>query len=136
VNLDQRKAVILAAVFMESVWIYAATAAFGLMLGQNGNPLSWVAAVVVLGVSLVVAHTLAMILMPWWIPYLAQMILGSIVLYLTIAVQVPSSGQGFDLGWAGVVSSNTVPIDYPFTVGFAVAFGALLWWRGGRRNDD
>ena len=117
---------------LESVWLYSVMAVFGVMLGQSGSPLSWVAAIAVLGVSLIVARTLAMILMQRWLPYVIQMVVGSLVVYVTIAAQVPAGGQGFDLGWASSVSSDTVPVNYPFRVGFAVAIGALLWWRGGR----
>ena len=86
---------------VESVWVYAGVAVFGVITGLDGSPLSWVAALVVLGVSLIIARTLAMIVMPAWLPYLIQMVAGSLVIYLAIASQVQSGSQGFDMGVIG-----------------------------------
>jgi hypothetical protein len=121
-----------AAAILEAVWIYAGMAMFGVLTGQGGSPVSWVASLVVLGTSLGVARTLAIVVMPRWLPYLIQMVAGGLVIYLTIALQVQSGDQGFDLGWVGSLFSDTVPVNYPFSVALAGAFGALLWWRGGR----
>ena len=121
---------------VESVWVYAGVAVFGVITGLDGSPLSWVAALVVLGVSLIIARTLAMIVMPAWLPYLIQMVAGSLVIYLAIASQVQSGSQGFDMGWISAVSSDSAPANYGFSVGVAVAFGALLWLLGGRLASD
>ena len=121
-----------ATAILESVWAYAGVAVVGVYSGLDGSPLSWVAAMAVLGISLIVARTLAMVMMPVWLPYLIQMVAGSLVIYLTMASQVQSGGQVFDLGWLSAVSSDTAPTGYPFSVGLAGFFGALLWWRGGR----
>ena len=121
-----------ATAILEGVWAYAGVAMLGVITGLGGSPFSWVAAQAVLGVSLVIARTMAMIVMPVWLPYLIQMVAGSLVIYLTIASQVQSGDQGFDLGWISTVSSDTVPADYPFSLALAGAFGAFLWWRGGR----
>ena len=121
-----------ATAILESVWTYAGVAVVGVYSGLDGSPLSWVAAMAVLGISLIVARTLAMVMMPVWLPYLIQMVAGSLVIYLTMASQVQSGGQVFDLGWLSAVSSDTAPTGYPFSVGLAGFFGALLWWRGGR----
>ena len=124
--------VMAAAAIVTGAWVYAGVAVMGVMFGLDGSPISWVAAIATLGLSLVIARTLAMIVMPGWLPYVIQMVAGSLVIYLAIAVQVQSGGQAIDLGWVSAVSSDTVPVEYPFSVGLAVAFLALLWWLGGR----
>ena len=124
--------VMAAAAIVEGAWVYAGVAVMGVMFGLDGSPISWVAAIATLGLSHVIARTLAMIVMPGWLPYVIQMVAGSLVIYLAIAAQVQSGGQAIDLGWVSAVSSDTVPVEYPFTVGLAVAFLALLWWLGGR----
>lgn len=117
---------------LESVWIYALMAVFGLLTNQGGSPLSWPAALTILGVSLIVARTSAIVIMPSFLPYVLQMVLGTLVIYLTLGAQVPPEGQGFSLGWISGLYSDTAELDYPVRVGLAGLFGTFLWWRGGR----
>lgn len=120
-----------AAAVVKGAWVYAAVAVMSIIFGMDGNPISWVAAITAIGLSLIVARTLAVIVMPGWAPYAIQMVAGTILIYLTIATQLEPGG----LGWISSVSSDTVPVGYAFSVGLAVAFLALLWWLGGRLSS-
>ena len=95
----QDKIVLAATVAVESVWFYAAFSILALMMSLPGSPMAWIAAAAVMGVSLIVARTLYLVIMPVWMPYTVQMALGVLVIYLTLGSQVQSAGQGFDLGW-------------------------------------
>ena len=128
----QDRIVLIATVVVESVWIYAVLSIFSLMMSLDGSPATWIASVVIMLVSFFVARTLAMIIMPPWMPYAIQMLMGLVVVYLTLGSQVQSAGQGFDLGWIGALVSGNNPDHYVRSVSIAGLSSALLWWRGGR----
>lgn len=121
-----------ASAVLESIWLYALMAVLGVVTNLGGSPLSWFAALAILGVSLIIARMSAIIIMHPALPYVFQMAFGAIVIYLTLGAQVQPDGQGFSLGWIGALYSDDAPRDYPLIVGLAGLFGALLWWRGGR----
>ena len=128
----QDKIVLAATVAVESVWFYAAFSILALMMSLPGSPMAWIAAAAVMGVSLIVARTLYLVIMPVWMPYTVQMALGVLVIYLTLGSQVQSAGQGFDLGWITSVRAEDATDNYTRSVALAGLFSALLWWRGGR----
>ncbi len=128
----QDRFILAAAVVVESVWIYAAFSILGLMFSLGGSPLTWVASIVIMGFSFAVARTLSLVIMPVWMPYLVQMLSGVLVIYLTLASQVQSAGQGFDIGWIGALLSESKPEYYVRTVALASVFSLVFWWRGGK----
>ena len=128
----QDKIVLASTVAVESVWFYAAFSILALMMSLPGSPMAWIAAAAVMGVSLIVARTLYLVIMPVWMPYTVQMALGVLVIYLTLGSQVQSAGQGFDLGWITSVRAEDATDNYTRSVALAGLFSALLWWRGGR----
>ncbi|MDP6799683.1 MAG: DUF4129 domain-containing protein [SAR202 cluster bacterium] len=131
-NLVQDRLVLAATAVLESVWLYALFAVLGLLMAQNGSPLSWIVAVAILGLSTITARTLGAIIMPPAMPYAIQMAAGAIVIYLALGAQVQIAGESFELGWISNLWSDTIPVNYGVTVGLGGFFGALLWWRGGR----
>ena len=131
-SLVQDRILMASSAVLESVWIYALMAVFGVLFNQGGSPMSWIAALAILGVSLIIARMSAIIIMHPMLPYVFQMAFGAVVIYVTLGAQVQPDGQGFSLGWIGGLYSDDAPPDYPLLVGLAGLFGALLWWRGGR----
>ncbi len=131
-NLVQDRLVLAATAVLDSVWLYALFAVLGLLMAQNGSPLSWVVAVAILGLSTITARMLGMIIMPPVMPYVIQMATGAIVIYLALGAQAQIAGESFNLRWISNLGSDTVPLNYGVTVGLGGFFGALLWWRGGR----
>ena len=131
-SLVQDRLLMAASAVLEGIWMYAMMAVLGLMFQFGGSPLSWVAALAIIGVSLIVARMSAIIIMHPILPFIIQMVFGAIVIYLTLGAQVQTDGQGFSMGWIGALRSEDAPQDYPLMVGLAGLFGALLWWRGAR----
>jgi hypothetical protein len=117
---------------LESIWMYAIVAVLGLGMGLGGSPLTWIAAVAILGISVIVARMLAIIIMHPMLPYILQMTIGVLVIYLTLGGQVQPEGQGFSLGWISALGAEDQPQDYRLMVGLTFIFGVILWWRGGR----
>ncbi len=128
----QDRIVLAATVAVESVWFYAAFSILALLMSLQGSPMSWVAAAAIMGVSLTVARTLSLVIMPVWMPYVVQMALGALTIYLTLGTQLQSAGQGFDLGWIASVRADDAADHYTRSVALAGLFSALIWWRGGR----
>ena len=128
----QDRIVLAATVAVESVWFYAAFSILALLMSLQGSPMTWIAAAAVMGVSLIVARTLSLIIMPVWMPYTIQMALGVLVIYLTLGSQLQSAGQSFDLGWITSMRADDAADHYTRSAALAGLFSALLWWRGGR----
>ena len=128
----QDKIILLAAVVVESVWIYGALAIFGLAVGLGGSPVSWLAAVGVMLASFFVSRTMLMIMMPLWMPYVLQMLLGVVVVYAIMGTQLQLGAQVLDLGWIGGLGAEDRPDDFVRRTGIAGLYAVLFWWRGGR----
>ena len=128
----QDRIVLAATVAVESVWFYAAFSILALLMSLQGSPMTWIASVAVMGISLIVARMLSLVIMSTWMPYTVQMLLGALVIYLTLGSQVQSAGQTFDLGWIASLRAEDVADHYTRSVALAGLFSALLWWRGGR----
>ena len=131
-NSVQDRIVLAATVAVESVWYYAAFSILALLMSLGGSPISWIAAAVIMGMSLIVARALSLVIMPAWMPYAVQMVLGVLVIYLTLGSQLQSAGQAFDLGWIASVRAEDAGDNYTRSAALAGLFSALLWWRGGR----
>ena len=91
----QDRIVLAATVAVESVWFYAAFSILALLMSLPGSPMAWIAAAAIMGVSLIVARTLYVVIMPTWMPYTVQMVLGVLVIYLTLGTQFAVSWSGF-----------------------------------------
>ena len=72
----------------ESAWLVALLGVLSFPFGATASPISWVAVLAVMAISLITARTLAMIVMPSLMAYGLQMIAGVIVVYLMVASQV------------------------------------------------
>ena len=118
---------------VESVWLYATVAVFTLLMLPDGTPVTWAMALIIMGVSLAVARVLGMIIMAAWMPYVLQMVVGLVVIYLTLAGAVVRVGAGVRPGMDGQGDvGRGCRVEYNFSVGVAWAVSALMWWRGGR----
>ncbi|MDP6453511.1 MAG: DUF4129 domain-containing protein [SAR202 cluster bacterium] len=131
-SLVQDRILMASSAVLESIWMYAIVAVLGLGMGLGGSPLTWIAAVAILGISVIVARMLAIIIMHPMLPYILQMTIGVLVIYLTLGGQVQPEGQGFSLGWISALGAEDQPQDYRLMVGLTFIFGVILWWRGGR----
>ncbi len=131
-SLVQDRILMASSAVLEIIWMYAIVAVLGLGMGLGGSPLTWIAAVAILGISVIVARMLAIIIMHPMLPYILQMTIGVLVIYLTLGGQVQPEGQGFSLGWISALGAEDQPQDYRLMVGLTFIFGVILWWRGGR----
>ena len=122
----------LSAVVVESVWIYALLATLSLMALPGGSPITWVAALCVTLVSFMTARGLALVIMPAWTPYVLQMAMGALTIYIVLGTQLQTAGQWLDLGWLSGVFSDSQPEHFPRKALVGGFFATLFWLRGGR----
>ena len=115
----------------ESAWLVALLGILSFPFGATSSPISWIAVLAVMGVSLVSARTLSMIIMPSLMAYGLQMIMGVIVVYLMVASQVSPGADALNLGWIGTVTSGEAPEKFVLRAVYGSLGGAALWWRGG-----
>ena len=134
-SLAQDRLLMTASAVLESIWLYALMAVFGLLFTLGGSPLSWIAVLAILGISVIVARMMAIVIMHPMLPYVLQMTMGVAVIYLTLGGQVQPEGQGFSLFWIRSLNAENLAPDYRFIVGLTAIFGAVLWWRGGRLSS-
>ncbi len=128
----QDRIVLLSAVVVESVWIYAGLSMLSLMMLPNGSPITWVAALAIMLVSYATGRALSLIIMPAWMPYMVEMTLGAITVYLVLGTQLQSAGQWLDVGWLSTVFSGDTP-EHFIRMCVVGAFSSILFWlRGGR----
>lgn len=128
----QNRIVLLSAVVVESVWIYAGLSMLSLMMLPDGSPITWVAALSIMLASYVTARTLSLIIMPGWMPYSLEMTLGALTVYLVLGTQLQSAGQWLDMGWLSAVFTED---RSEYFIRMCVIGGftsVLLWLRGGR----
>ena len=124
----QDRALSAATLLSESAWLSALFGILGAAAGAGGSPLSLLAVFAILSASFMTTRVLGLIIMPPAVAHVLQMLSGVVVLYLTLATQVATGGQGLDLGWAGSLISGVDTADQ--VVGSFIAI--MLWWRGGR----
>ena len=115
----------------ESAWLVALLGILSFPFGATSSPISWVAILTVMAVSLVWARTLSMIAMPPLIAYGLQMVAGVIVVYLMVASQVSPGDGALNLGWIGTMTSGEVEESFILRAVYGSLGGAALWWRGG-----
>ncbi len=128
----QSRLVVFALLIAESAWLFALIGILGLMLGGAGSPLDWLAVLVVLTTSMVVARFLQALLMPTIMAYAFQMLAGIVIIYLTIGSQVNLTFQGIDLSWLANINSEFAPEGYRVRAVFGSLLSAAIWWRGGQ----
>ena len=115
----------------ESAWLVALLGILSFPFGATGSPISWLAVLAVMSVSLVWARTLSMIVMPPLMAYGLQMLAGVIVVFLTVASQVSPETGALNLGWIGTMLSGEAPESFILRGVYGSLGGAALWWRGG-----
>lgn len=115
----------------ESAWLVALLGILSFPFGATGSPMSWLAVLAVMSVSLVWARTLSMIVMPNLMAYALQMLAGIVVIFLTVASQVSPETGALDLGWIGTIISGDAPESFTLRSIYGSIGGAALWWRGG-----
>ena len=128
----QDRIVMLSAVAVESVWIYAALSLLSLMMLPGGSPISWVAALAIMLVSYLVTRSLSLIIMPNWMPYAIEMGLGTLTTYLVLGTQLQTSGQWMDIGWLSAMFSDLQPDHFVRSAAIGGFASVLFWLRGGR----
>ena len=128
----QNRLTLLSAVIVESVWIYALLATLSLLALPGGSPITWVAALSITLISFAIARGLSLIIMPAWMPYILEMALGALAIYLVLGTQLQTAGQWMDLGWLSGLFSDAPPEHFARRALFGGFFSALFWLRGGR----
>ena len=116
----------------ESAWLVALLGILSFPFGATSSPISWIAVLAVMAVSLVWGRTLSMVAMPSLLAYGLQMIVGIVVVYLMVASQVSPESDVLNLGWIGVLTSGEAPEKFTLRALYGSLGGAALWWRGGR----
>lgn len=115
----------------ESAWLVALLGLLSFPFGATSSPISWIAVVAVMSVSLVWSRTLSMLIMPSLMAYVLQMVAGVIVVFLMVASQVSPETGALNLGWIGDMTSGEVPESFVLRAVYGSLGGAALWWRGG-----
>ncbi|MYE54123.1 MAG: DUF4129 domain-containing protein [Chloroflexi bacterium] len=115
----------------ESAWLVALLGILSFPFGATSSPISWIAVLAVMSVSLIWARTLSMIAMPSLMAYGLQMLAGVVVVYLMVASQVSLEIGSLDLGWIGTLTSGEAPERFILTALYGSLGGTALWWRGG-----
>ena len=128
----REKPVMALLLLQESAWLVALLGVVGVMFGASGSPLSWIAALAVMAVSLLVARTLALIVMPDLMAYGLQMVAGAVVVYLAVASQASLETGGINFGWLSVLASGDAAQVFVVRAMLGSFFGVALWWRGGQ----
>ena len=126
----QDKLVVAATALSESAWLYLLLGMLGVMLAQNGSPLSLGAVLALVGLSALTARLLQMVLMPPQIAYAVQMIMGVAVIIVAVGTQV-NPESGLELGWVATVARGADIEGYTFRASAGSILAAALWWRGG-----
>ena len=115
----------------ESAWLVALLGILSFPFGATSSPISWIAVLAVMSISLIWARTLSMIVMPTLMAYGLQMLAGVIVVYLMVASQVSLEIGSLNLGWIGEITSEGTTERFVLTALYGSLGGAALWWRGG-----
>ena len=115
----------------ESAWLVALFGLLSFPFGATSSPLSWIAILAVMGISLIWARTLGMVIMPSIVAYGLQMLAGVIVVYLMVATQVSPDGDALNLGWIGTLTAGESSERFALRAVYGSLGGAALWWRGG-----
>ncbi len=128
----QDRIVLLSAVLVESVWIYAGLSILSLMMLPGGSPITWVAALAIMLVSYAVTRSLTLVIMPKWMPYAVEMGLGTLTTYLVLGTQLQSGGQWMDIGWLSSMFSEFQSEHFVRSAAIGGFASVLFWVRGGR----
>ena len=115
----------------ESAWLVALLGILSFPFGATSSPISWIAVLAVMSISLVWVRTLSMVIMPSLMAYGLQMLAGMIVVYLMVASQVSPETGVLNLGWLGTLTSGEASDRYILRAIYGSLGGAGLWWRGG-----
>ncbi len=115
----------------ESAWLVALLGILSFPFGAMSSPISWIAVLAVMSISLIWARTLSMIVMPPLMAYGLQMLAGVIVVYLMVASQVSLEIGSLNLGWIGTMTSGQASESFILTALYGSLGGTALWWRGG-----
>ena len=126
----QDKLVAAATALCESAWLFALLGMLGILLAQDGSPLSLGAVLALIGLSMLTARLLQMVLMPVQLAYAIQLAMGVAVIIIAVGAQVNPDG-GFELGWIATVARGADIEGYTFRASVGSILGAVLWWRGG-----
>ena len=116
----------------ESAWLVALLGILSFPFGATSSPISWVAVLAVMAISLLWGRTLSMVAMPSVMAYGLQMLVGIVVVYLMVASQVSPDLGVLNLGWIGILTSGAAPESFTLRALYGSLGGAALWWRGGR----
>ena len=115
----------------ESAWLVALFGLLSFPFGATSSPLSWIAILATMTISLVWARTLSMVAMPTMLAYGLQMAAGAVVVYLMVATQVSPEADSLHLGWIGTLASGETSERFALRAVYGSLGGAILWWRGG-----
>ena len=115
----------------ESAWLVALFGLLSFPFGATSSPLSWIAILSVMAISLIWARSLGMVIMPSVVAYGLQMLAGVIVVFLMVASQVSPDGDVLHLGWIGTMISGESSDRFALRAVYGSLGGAVLWWRGG-----
>ncbi len=134
-NMTRDNLVTAALLLSESAWLVALLGILSFPFGATGSPISWIAVLAVLGLSLVWARALSMVIMPALMAYALQMVAGVIIIYLMVASQVTPETEVLNLSWIGTLISGEAPENFTLRALYGSLGGTALWWRGGHMGS-
>ena len=131
-NASQTRLVLLALVVGESAWVYAVLGVLGLWMGQDSSPLGWPTIVVLLVASLYVGKLGPSEKMDPRAEILVRMLIGVLIVYVAIAVELSENLPFVDVLWLFKAFSASEPDRFWFTFLAGGLAGTALWVRGGK----
>ena len=131
-NASQTRLVLWALVVGESAWVYAVLGVLGLWMGQDSSPLGWPTIVMLLVVSIYVGKLGPSEKMDPRAEILVRMLIGVLIAYVAIAVELSENLPFVDVLWLFKAFSSSEPDRFWFTFLAGGLAGTALWVRGGK----
>lgn len=131
-NPAQTRLVLWALIVAESAWVFAILGVLGLWMGQDTSPLSWPTIAVLLLAALYVGKLGPSEKIPPGAEILVRMLIGVLLIYAAIAVELSTNLPFVDLLWVFKAFTASEPDGFWFTFLAGGMAGAALWLRGGQ----
>lgn len=131
-NPAQTRLVLWALIIAESAWIFAILGVLGLWMGQDSGPFRWPTLVVLMFAALYVGRLKPSEKMSPGTEILVRMLIGVLLIYVAIAVELSSNLPWVDVLWVFKAFTASEPDRFWFTFIAGGLSGAALWLRGGK----
>ena len=131
-NPPQTRLVLWALVIAESAWVFAVLGVLGLWMGQDSGPFRWPTLVALMFAALYVGRLGPSEKLGPGAEILVRMLIGALLVYVAIAVELSSDLPLVDLLWVFKAFTASEPDRFWFTFIAGGLAGAALWLRGGK----